>query len=271
MIKPELQAFRGEILERRIFLLLSYQRMMSTWSTANDTYFDHLNKMVSVQFLHCKIIIFCFHTLFFGNTLLHLAHAHSVEEWLNLYLEEGGTTYIYYLERLRMEDLSLLFSINCISHMSLLCTDFCISTIKRPACSTTVSQLGYFAVFINLYTVISVKLSIPSHYEVYKQLFGLTSTNLSSHNVLYDSHLFLSSSYVGFPWVHLLIIFPLANSYTCWPITWNTSPITCHLEIFFLLMAGNPFLIFLTQKILALIFLLCSIWCHCNGRLLLWQ
>lgn len=66
-----------------------------------------------------------------------------------------------------MEDLSLLFSTNCISHISLLCSDFYISTIKHLVCSTIISQLDYFAVFTNLSAVICVKPSIPSHYEGY--------------------------------------------------------------------------------------------------------
>ena len=67
---------------------------MSTWFTTNNVYFDHLIKMVSVQFLYCKITIFLFYILFFGNTLLYLAQAHSVEEWLNLHLIERRTTFI---------------------------------------------------------------------------------------------------------------------------------------------------------------------------------
>lgn len=117
---------------------------MSTWSTTNDAYFDRLNKTVSAQFLPHKIIILPLHTVFFGNTLLYLAHAHSVEEWLNLHIKGCGTTYIYYLESFCMEALSLLFFINCISHISLLCTGFWIPTIKYLFRSTAVSQLDYF-------------------------------------------------------------------------------------------------------------------------------
>lgn len=83
--------------------------MMSTWFTTNDAYFDYWVKVVSAQFLYCKMTIFPFHTLFFRNALLCLAHAHSVEEWFNLHLVEDETTYTYNLERVYMEDLSLLF------------------------------------------------------------------------------------------------------------------------------------------------------------------
>lgn len=133
--------------------------MRLTWYTTEDAYFDHLVKMVSAQFLYCKITIFHFHTLFSGNTSLCLAHAHSVEEGFNLHLIEGGNTYIYCLEWVCIEDLPLLFSINCTSHIALFYIDFPISNIKYLVCDTTVSPLDYFVVFTKLPIALSVKFS----------------------------------------------------------------------------------------------------------------
>lgn len=60
--------------------------------------------MVSARFPLCKITIFPFHILFFGNVSLSLAHTHSVGGCVNLHQAERGTAYMYYLGSFCMKD-----------------------------------------------------------------------------------------------------------------------------------------------------------------------